>query len=111
MYFPFKGIVYELQPTAHSQGLQADGRRQPCSDLELNTVECFEAYGVTKGMTKCVQYMEDLQECRFFKYRQLRFQAMKIERQKQILKGQRKLSEMYMPSYSYDSYFTDVFTP
>lgn len=111
MYFPVKGLSYELQALANHQGLQGDGRKLACSEIEMNTVECLEAYGVTKGMTKCAQYMEDLRECRYSRYRQLRYTAMKLERQKQILKGERKPSEMFMPSYSYDAYFTDVFTP
>lgn len=113
MYFPIKGIIYEMQPFAHNQGIQGDGRRSKCSELELNTVECLEAYGMTKGATKCAQYMEDLNECRYQRIRLARFFAMRRERQRQVLRGERKLQDYYAErtKYDYDAYFSDVFTP
>lgn len=95
----------------HNQGYLAHGHRQPCSDLEMNAVECLEAYGTHKGVQKCWKYMEDFNECKQSSIRLMRRIIMREERAKQVLKGERKPSEFWGPKYSYDSFYTDTFTP
>lgn len=111
MVFPAKGIMYDVNMMQHGQGSMADGRRYACSDLELNAMECMEAYGTIKGMTRCRPFFDDLHECRTQFYKKLRHKIMKQERLKQVLSGERKWSERYGHEYAYDSFFNNTFTP
>lgn len=44
-----------------------------CGPMELNMVECLEAYGTDRGLTKCKDLIEDFQECAGMKKQLLRF--------------------------------------
>lgn len=86
-------------------------------------MECMEAYGLHRGLDKCGALYEDFKEC-FTQQKQRQrfmvrvessdkmpfnpylhpFQAMRAERHKQWLKGERSSAEHYAPSPRVDSF-------
>jgi len=73
-----------------------------CADFEMRAMECLEAYGVQKGRSKCVDYMDDLREC-MFRHKQLsRVSAMRVERHRQYYLGESK--EHYAPAAAVPGY-------
>lgn len=38
-------------------------KQQECGDLEQDTLECLEAYGVRRGKKLCNDFLEDYKEC------------------------------------------------
>lgn len=111
MPLPFKGVLHECLSNMHIQGPNGDGRRGPCGDFELNSVECLEAYGVHKGMELCQKYFEDLQECKNGRLRDMRVFLMRQERFKKIAKGEIPWSKRYGEPQPYDSYIAGTFYP
>ncbi|TOF75372.1 hypothetical protein CGJ15_27060, partial [Vibrio parahaemolyticus] len=47
-----------------------------CADFEMRAMECLEAYGVQRGKTICIDYLDDLRECAFETRQMARTQAM-----------------------------------
>lgn len=111
MLLPFKGVAYELSTLVHGQGSHTHARKMPCSDIEMNTVECLEAYGVIKGKERCIKYIEDLSECRHARLRQMRFYAMRMERIKKVAKGEIPWEKRWGNAYPYESFVTGTFIP
>jgi len=73
-----------------------------CADFEMRAMECLEAYGVQKGKTICVDYMDDLREC-MFQHKQLsRVHTMRVERHRQYYLGDAK--EHYAPAAKVPGY-------
>lgn len=50
-----------------------------CAPYELNMMECMEAYGLDKGRIKCVDLIEDFNECRNMTKQHLRSKVCSIE--------------------------------
>ncbi len=40
-------------------------KHRECGDLEMDAIECLEAYGATRGKKICDNYIRDYQECFF----------------------------------------------
>lgn len=111
MLIPFKGIGYDVTNSVNGQGPWVDYRKQPCADVELNWVECLEAYGIINGRAKCKKFQEDLNECKHSRIRKMRFFAMKAERYKKILRGELTWAERVGKPYAYDSFIYGTFIP
>ncbi|XP_055694041.1 NADH dehydrogenase [ubiquinone] iron-sulfur protein 5 [Lutzomyia longipalpis] len=75
-----------------------------CGDFEVQMMECLEAYGTDVGRTKCADIISDFQECVLRKKQMLRFHAMRNERHRQWLTGERSSEEHYAPPPRVDSY-------
>ena len=111
MVLPIKNLNYEVISMLHIQGPNLDGRRVPCSDFEMNMTECFEAYGLAKGMEECQKFREDLAECNH-QYKQMtRITIMNAERWKKVAKGEIPISERHGEPYAADSFVSGVFYP
>lgn len=108
---PFKGVFYELNALLTSQGTLPEGRRYPCSDMELNAGECLEAYGMVKGQERCAKFVEDLYECRFQWKSKMRYHIMRMERCKKVAKGEIPITDRWGQKYHYDSFVTGTFSP
>lgn len=39
------------------------GKARECGELEMDALECMEAYGVRRGYKLCHSYIEDFREC------------------------------------------------
>lgn len=39
--------------------------KMPCSDFQMNSIECVEAYGAVRGRRVCRKYLEDFAECMY----------------------------------------------
>lgn len=61
-----------------------------CGPMELQMMECLEAYGTDKGKIKCRDIIDDFQECFSRNKQQMRFVAMRMERHRQWFNGDRK---------------------
>jgi len=66
-----------------------------CPDFELRLVECYEAYGRTKGNTLCRDFYDDLYECTFKEKQMNRLAAMDEQRQRLVAAGEITKEEMY----------------
>nr|XP_029729392.1 uncharacterized protein LOC115266914 isoform X1 [Aedes albopictus] len=75
-----------------------------CGELEMASIDCLEAYGTVKGSEKCANILADFQECAFMNLQMKRFQAMRLERHRQGLMGERKPSEYYAKAPRVDAY-------
>lgn len=111
MQLPLKGLMYEATAMSHGQGPQSDARRMPCSDIELNAMECLEAYGTIKGHERCSKYFEDLTECKHARLRLTRYYIMRQERIKKVLKGEIPWANRWGKPYPYESYICGTFFP
>lgn len=111
MSLPFKGIGYEMTSLIHWQGPGVQGRSLPCSDFELNAVECLEAHGSIHGSQKCAKLLEDFHECKYGTISKLRQYVLKIERAKKVAKGQIPWEKRWGNPYPYDSYTAGTFIP
>lgn len=111
MAFPVKGIFYEMNSLFTCQGTFMDGRKLPCADFELNAAECLEAYGIVRGTGKCAKFMEDLKECRYLWNTKMRYVIMKHERMKQIVTGEKPISERKGAPYPHESFVIGSFNP
>ena len=111
MVLPFKGALYDNLSYFHQQIPTAEGRRAPCSQFELNSVECLEAYGMVKGSQECAQFLEDLRECRFGHYRMARKILLQAENYKQVVTGKIPFKERHGKPLPYDSYICGTFYP
>lgn len=75
-----------------------------CADMEMKTVDCFEAYGLGRGAEKCKDLLEDFRECATRQKQLDRYYAMRNERQRQYKAGERTAENRYAPSPKRDSY-------
>lgn len=66
-----------------------------CGKLEMKALECFEAYGVDKGLQKCDTLIKDFTECTTQNKQNHRIAAMRMERHKQHLRGERTSEDKY----------------
>lgn len=73
-----------------------------CAVLEVNYLECLEAYGVDLGKTKCDEVARDFSECYLMSKQMARVVAMKAERQRQFKAGERK--DEFAPPPRMDAY-------
>ncbi|KAF7275712.1 NADH dehydrogenase (ubiquinone) 15 kDa subunit [Rhynchophorus ferrugineus] len=74
-----------------------------CADMEMKAVDCFEAYGLNKGFTKCQALLDDFQECALKTKRKARVDAMRLERHRQHLAGERTKENKYAEAPPLDS--------
>lgn len=111
MGIPFKGLMYETSCLVNGQHPTGDGRRQACSNMELNAAECLEAYGAAKGRMYCAKFIEDLIECKNARIRKMRAYIMYQERLKKIARGEIPWSQRWGQAYPYDSYVNGTFFP
>ncbi|XP_067004848.1 NADH dehydrogenase [ubiquinone] iron-sulfur protein 5 [Anabrus simplex] len=75
-----------------------------CGGFEMRMMDCLEAYGMERGKKKCADLIEDFQECSFQRKQHQRMEAMRLERQRQYLFGDRTKEEHYAPGPRIDSY-------
>lgn len=73
-----------------------------CGTFEMDMMECLEAYGYDKGLTKCKDLCDDFKECLYMKKQMLRIEAMQKERARQYRAGERKVQ--YSPPPKEDAY-------
>lgn len=112
---PVKTVFREISPLpihSQSKSLKDEGLVHPCADMELNMHECYEAYGIGKGVKMCVGFHRDYTECSKRVKTEFRIFAMQVERAKKILKLEKKPSELYCPNkIPEDSYSFQTFIP
>ncbi|KAH8377232.1 hypothetical protein KR093_004330 [Drosophila rubida] len=97
-----------------------------CGEFEMKMMDCLEAYGFERGKQKCADLISDFQECvgmgkqlkRFhvsfanerlsfgfvFKFVCCLLQAMRNERYRQWLAGERKKEDLYADPPRVDAY-------
>ncbi|XP_054277730.1 NADH dehydrogenase [ubiquinone] iron-sulfur protein 5 [Macrosteles quadrilineatus] len=75
-----------------------------CADFEMAMMECMEAYGMPRAEVKCKDLIDDFKECHSQRKQIMRENAMRMERHKQLLKGERSWKEHYAPAPKPDSY-------
>lgn len=96
-----------------------------CGKFEMKMMECLEAYGMERGKKQCADLIADFQECVGMQKQLLRFhvslqyckwkveylfkpfvflQAMRTERYKQWLAGERKREELFAEPPRVDAY-------
>lgn len=108
---PFKGLGYEFTQLINGQGPFSQSRSMPCSHIEMNAVECLEAYGLIRGKERCHQYIEDLMECKHARLRKMRWYAMRLERIKKVAKGEIPWEKRWGKPYPYESFVQGTFYP
>ena len=54
---------YIRTPISDMLGPVVSSQRKPCRDFELRLNKCKEAFGKTMGEKKCMDYLEDYNEC------------------------------------------------
>lgn len=74
-----------------------------CADIEMQLVDCMEAYGLTRSKQKCALLMEDFKECAFRDKQTKRYIAMRQERKRQYNDGERSKDKLYEPGPAADS--------
>ncbi|KAJ8925265.1 hypothetical protein NQ315_009093 [Exocentrus adspersus] len=75
-----------------------------CADIELKALDCLEAYGLDRGIKKCDTLMKDFTECSLKIKQFKRMFALRFERQRQYLMGERSKEDHYAKAPEYDSY-------
>ncbi|KAI9585760.1 NADH dehydrogenase [ubiquinone] iron-sulfur protein 5 [Glossina fuscipes] len=75
-----------------------------CGELEMNMMECLEAYGGERGKKMCKDLIDDFGECVNMRKQMLRVEAMRKERFRQYRAGERKKEELYAESPRIDAY-------
>lgn len=110
MTFPLKGFSYETLRHWNVQGV-TNGRKNACSDFELNHAECMEAYGMIKGSEVCEKFYEDFKECVWGRIAHMRYLLMRAERNKKILTGEIPWNKRQGQPYAYDSFIMGTFFP
>ena len=73
--------------SGHFQPVQWTTR---CSNVELETANCVEAYGFVRGKEKCKELISDLYECVYSMKQNKRLELMHVEYLHQIKKGQKE---------------------
>ncbi|XP_026321052.1 uncharacterized protein LOC113231094 isoform X1 [Hyposmocoma kahamanoa] len=71
--------------------------------VEMQLMDCLEAYGLDRGLIKCRCYIDDFKECQMMTKQFARFMAMRKERDRQIhcgiLTGEKKYVTPRIDSY------------
>ncbi|XP_015915495.1 NADH dehydrogenase [ubiquinone] iron-sulfur protein 5 [Parasteatoda tepidariorum] len=76
-----------------------------CRELELNVLDCTDVYG-HKGLTKqCKEELADYYECLFGDKSLARVAAMRKERMRQYMAGERSKKNLYLETPKLDSYY------
>lgn len=95
-----------------------------CGKFEMKMMDCLEAYGLERGKTQCAELIGDFQECVGMRKQLMRFhvnscpkmfqvqlfieyfflQAMRNERYRQWLTGERKREELFAEPPRVDAY-------
>ncbi|CAH1962061.1 unnamed protein product [Acanthoscelides obtectus] len=75
-----------------------------CADMEMKALDCLEAYGLDRGLTRCETLIKDFQECAQKNKQYKRITAMRLERHRQVFAGERSKAERYAPGPPHDSY-------
>ncbi|XP_055589635.1 uncharacterized protein LOC129741852 [Uranotaenia lowii] len=75
-----------------------------CGELEMASIDCLEAYGTVRGAEKCADILADFKECAAMTKQIARFRAMRLERHRQALLGDRKWEEYYAKPPRVDAY-------
>jgi len=94
--------VFRTPITDLTSNMMTNQSSKKCADFEMRAMECLEAYGVTKGRDKCVDYLDDLRECMYMNKQLGRVQAMRVERHRQYYLGDR--TEHFAPAASVPGY-------
>ncbi|XP_017468167.1 PREDICTED: uncharacterized protein LOC108360413 isoform X1 [Rhagoletis zephyria] len=68
---------------------------EKCGKMEMEMMDCLEAYGVERGQKMCADIIADFSECVGVRKQLLRFHAMRAERLKQYYFGDRKKQELF----------------
>lgn len=68
-----------------------------CAELEMKTIDCYEAYGLARGTKKCKDLFADFKECATRQKQNNRFYAMRAERERQYKAGERSAENRYAP--------------
>ncbi|XP_037927831.1 uncharacterized protein LOC119662308 [Teleopsis dalmanni] len=77
---------------------------ETCGEMEMNMMECMEAYGLDRGRQKCADLIADFTECSNKTKQMKRYDAMRFERFKQNMKGERPKEEAFAPPPKIDAY-------
>ncbi|CAH1109725.1 unnamed protein product [Psylliodes chrysocephalus] len=75
-----------------------------CADLELQALDCLEAYGLDRGIKKCDLLLQDFTECSLRIKQMNRMFAMRNERHRQYFAGERSKEEKWAAGPKPDSY-------
>lgn len=75
-----------------------------CAKMEMDVIDCMEAYGMDKGLEKCDALIQDFKECAARQKQLKRSYAMRYERQRQYWAGERSKENLYAPSPKIDSF-------
>lgn len=75
-----------------------------CGELEMKTLDCFDAYGVDRGLKKCEDLIDDFRECALRVNQMKRINAMDWERRRQYWAGERSKENLYAKAPPTDSY-------
>lgn len=75
-----------------------------CADLEMKTVDCYEAYGLVRGERKCKDLFDDFKECAKRQKQNNRMFAMRAERERQYSAGERTAENHYAPPPRTETY-------
>ncbi|KAH8263330.1 hypothetical protein KR044_007370 [Drosophila immigrans] len=94
-----------------------------CGKFEMKMMDCLEAYGLERGKKQCADIIADFQECVGMNKQLMRFhvsfcqvklfhilfnalflQAMRNERYRQWLAGERKKEDLYAQAPRVDAY-------
>ncbi|KAG5879118.1 hypothetical protein JTB14_031665 [Gonioctena quinquepunctata] len=75
-----------------------------CADMEMRALDCLEAYGLDRGLQKCDLLVQDFKECSLKTKQFKRIVAMRNERHRQHLSGERSKEEKWAKPPTYDSY-------
>ncbi|RZF32956.1 hypothetical protein LSTR_LSTR000826 [Laodelphax striatellus] len=62
----------------------------PCAKLEMQALNCLEAYGKVLGKEKCADLLHDYEQCFHGTLQYKRVLAMRTERHRQYYMGERK---------------------
>lgn len=64
VYFPNIPAPYFRSPMTDIFGSAINHQQYgKCTRFEMNMMECLEAYGLDKGRVKCVDLIDDFNEC------------------------------------------------
>lgn len=68
-----------------------------CADMEMKTIDCYEAYGLARGQKKCKDLFDDFKECTYRLKQNNRLFTMTAERERQYKAGERSAENRYAP--------------
>ncbi|XP_022200417.2 uncharacterized protein LOC111057300 [Nilaparvata lugens] len=62
----------------------------PCAKMEMQALNCLEAYGRVRAQEKCADLISDFKECFHGNLQYKRMLAMRLERHRQYYMGERE---------------------